>query len=267
MDCEGVTGVLNFTCPVEFPGSSCLWWEAASSSWSSTGCTYWKTDSVRGVAYCNCTHLTTFASDQVTQVQSDASSITGTAAHLQNLSGEDVAKSMWILGCLALFYVAGSILFLYSDWGKLRDWSEECLTEKNFKRYKRFTAKMFPEEPGRLVGVDAATMSHVGSQSHAGGLQSTVHSGNNGKMLIFRQELRIQAMSSDAFKVKEHAAPGAPWERIGDPLDVDEKVAEYEAKIKEREGVASSYVAVLLEHHHVSTCIPNGAVVVYTAFF
>ena len=64
MDCEGRVGVINYTCSVMKPVSACLYWDTTSLSWRSEGCTYWRTDTVKGVAYCNCTHLTSFRSEE-----------------------------------------------------------------------------------------------------------------------------------------------------------------------------------------------------------
>ena len=94
MDCEGRVGVVNFTCPIMIPVSSCLYWDTTSLSWSSEGCTYWRTDEVNGVAYCNCTHLTSFHSNQLSGEQESVSSFATTAASVQDLDGSAVQKNM-----------------------------------------------------------------------------------------------------------------------------------------------------------------------------
>ena len=94
MDCEGRVGVVNFTCPIMIPVSSCLYWDTTSLSWSSEGCTYWRTDEVNGVAYCNCTHLTSFRSNQLSGEQESVSSFATTAASVQDLDGSAVQKNM-----------------------------------------------------------------------------------------------------------------------------------------------------------------------------
>ena len=85
MDCEGRRGILNYTCPVYYPVSSCTYWDTKTLSWSDEGCKYWKTDDVNGVAYCNCTHLTAFTSDVQSELQS-SSSFADTTRSAEDLS-------------------------------------------------------------------------------------------------------------------------------------------------------------------------------------
>ena len=97
MDCEGVRGVLNYTCPRYTPASTCTYWDTATLTWSSEGCTYWRTDEVKGIAYCNCTHLTSFTSDEADELQSSATTLADTTASAQDLTGKSVLQNIGIV--------------------------------------------------------------------------------------------------------------------------------------------------------------------------
>ena len=97
LDCEGTIGVINFTCPVWYPVSTCTYWDTSKLAWSSEGCTYWRTDEVNGVAYCNCTHLTAFASSQADEQLSSVQTFLDTTASAEDLSGKDVVRNIEFL--------------------------------------------------------------------------------------------------------------------------------------------------------------------------
>ena len=118
MDCEGRRGVINYTCPVYYPVSTCTYWDTAALTWSSEGCTYWRTDLETGVAYCNCTHLTSFTSDHTEELQSSTSTLTTTMSRSTSLTAQDVRKNIGVLifilaiwGTAGLFYTCDKLMW------------------------------------------------------------------------------------------------------------------------------------------------------------
>ena len=115
LDCEGTIGVINFTCPVWYPVSTCTYWDTSKLAWSSEGCTYWRTDEVNGVAYCNCTHLTAFASSQADEQLSSVQTFLDTTASAEDLSGKDVVRNIGVLVTLVMLWVCAGVLYSYDS--------------------------------------------------------------------------------------------------------------------------------------------------------
>ena len=152
MDCEDVVGVLNYTCPVYYPVSTCTFWDTTTSTWSSDGCTYWRTDEVKGVAYCNCTHLTSFSSRETEALQSSTTTLAETTASVQDLSGKSVLKNIGVLVCLVSLWVLAGALFVYDRTANRFHLMKEHLSDEMHERYTVLTGRMFLQQPSVVHG-------------------------------------------------------------------------------------------------------------------
>ena len=142
MDCEGRRGILNYTCPVYYPVSSCTYWDTKTLSWSDEGCKYWKTDDVNGVAYCNCTHLTAFTSDVQSELQS-SSSFADTTRSAEDLTGQDIIQNIGIIVTLLVIWSATALLYTYDKGRRQFELMNLHLNEESYARYISFSRSMF----------------------------------------------------------------------------------------------------------------------------
>ena len=76
LDCNGTAGLQSYTCPVSEVAAACRYWDKVNMSWSSEGCTLWKSDRANGVAYCNCTHLTDYAAQELATLSANTAVFT-----------------------------------------------------------------------------------------------------------------------------------------------------------------------------------------------
>jgi hypothetical protein len=147
LDCEGRRGVINFTCPVYYPVSTCTFWDTGSSSWSSEGCTYWRTDEVNGVAYCNCTHLTSFTAGQGKSVTSSTATFASTTRSIEDLDGKAVLQNIGILISLVALWAAAGVLYLYDTMRRRFELMHEILSDEAYAQYLTLDKKMFVVKP------------------------------------------------------------------------------------------------------------------------
>jgi hypothetical protein len=141
LDCEGRRGVINFTCPVYYPVSTCTFWDTGSSSWSSEGCTYWRTDEVNGVAYCNCTHLTSFTAGQGKSVTSSTATFASTTRSVEDLDGKAVLQNIGILISLVALWAAAGVLYLYDTMRRRFELMHEILSDEAYVQYVSLAKK------------------------------------------------------------------------------------------------------------------------------
>ena len=123
--------------------STCTYWDTASSSWSSEGCTYWRTDEVNGVAYCNCTHLTSFTSDVSSSLQGSVTNFASTMASAEDLSGKKVLKHPGTIISLVLIWLLAFVLYFYDSIVRRFELMHQALSEKGARRYFNLTSPMF----------------------------------------------------------------------------------------------------------------------------
>ena len=143
MDCEGNVGMINYTCPGISPVSSCLYWDTKLLSWSSAGCTYWRTDEIMGIAYCNCTHLTSFRSKSSSEFTESASTFADTTASVQDLTGTAVRKNLGILIILMLLWVGAACLYAYDRSGQAEMDAQRRLNDSCLQKYETLNGRMF----------------------------------------------------------------------------------------------------------------------------
>ena len=146
MDCEGRTGIINYTCPVYYPVSTCMFWDTIASRWSTDGCTYWRTDTVAGVAYCNCTHLTSFTSEEGEALQSSTQTFVDVTGSAEDLTGKDVLKNLGVLVLLLFIWAAAAMLYSYDALKRRFELMHLHLSEESFDQYQALTSKLFITE-------------------------------------------------------------------------------------------------------------------------
>ena len=221
MDCEGRVGVINYTCSVMKPVSACLYWDTTSLSWRSEGCTYWRTDTVKGVAYCNCTHLTSFRSEEAEEAQSSVSSFAETAASVQDLTGSAVRKNMGVIIVLMSLWLGASCLYAYDLMGKDLDEAREKFSDTYFDRYKLLIERMFtPINSGRRLQGNAVE-----------------------RLLEFRDEMREVEIPVDGMLYYADAPTGHVNSKEGHTIDEKSKL--FADRLQDRLAWLKNFIGVV----------------------
>ena len=145
LDCEGRRGVINYTCPVYYSASTCSYWDESTLSWKDDGCTYWRTDLKMGVAYCNCTHLTSFTSDHTRDLFSSAGALTKSFERTSSLNGKDIQRNIGILIFILAIWGISLLVYFFDKivWRlKLMD---ENISERGYQDFLVVRSMIHPE--------------------------------------------------------------------------------------------------------------------------
>ena len=91
----------------------------------------------------NCTHLTSFRSEEAEEAQSSVSSFAETAASVQDLTGSAVQKNQGILRIMFCLWLFAGSLYTYDMAGKRRDEAYEIFCDEVYEKFKVLKATMF----------------------------------------------------------------------------------------------------------------------------